>query len=256
MRWSGRSGYLLPEIGPVGPARRAAIWLTIDAMEIIDPIAARQLIDELGFLLVPGRPVERGRAYLIVGLRSAPTLAHFDPELIQLWRNVDGRGARAEIEWSSKEAPDADFSWGEVRIVDRLGVSNEFVTFGGRLEVARIDKVKVCVFSSDAPIVARGGHSQDWEYGAQEIVAFLGRLRAAADPRATLERQMADLSPVARYASFIWDRLLNAMRTEQAGFDRADRLLLLRERRRLTELSPTDWQAGVDLACALGDAPR
>jgi hypothetical protein len=224
-------------------------------MDEIGPIEARQLIDELGFLLVPGPPFERGRAYLIVGVRSAPTLEHFDPELIGLWRSVDGRGARTEIEWSSKEPPDEDFSWGELRIVDRLGVSNEFVTFGGRLEVARIDKVKVCVFSSDAPIVARGGHSQDWEYGAQEIVAFLGRLRAAADPRATLERQMSDLSPVARYASFVWDRLLNSMRTERAGFDRADRLLLLRERRRLRESSVAEWQAGVDLACALGDPP-
>ena len=224
-------------------------------IEAIDTTTARQLIDELGFLLVSGPPFERGRAYLIVGVRSAPTLDHFDPERVELWLNHEGRGARADIEWATHEEPRQDFAWGELRIVDRLGVSNEFVAFGGRLDVARIDKVKVCVFSSAAPIVARGGHSQSWDYGAQEIVAYFGRLRAAADPRATLERRLSDLSPVARYSSFVWDRLLSSMRIERAGFDRADRVLLLRERRRLYEETPTEWQAGVDLACELGDVP-
>ncbi len=223
-------------------------------MTVIDATAARSLLDEIGFLLVPGPPVTRGHAYLLVAVRAKPTLDHFDPERIDLWQTEDGHGQSASIEWATREPDFGDFSWGEVRVVDRLNVDNEFASFGGRLEVARLDGVKVCVFSSEAPIVARGGHSQSWGFGAQEIVAYLARLRAASDPRSTLEMQIAKLSPTARYASFVSDRLASSNRSERIGWSRADRQILLREARRLRDESPGEWKAGVDMACDLNSA--
>lgn len=221
-------------------------------MALIDPIVGRTLLEELGFLLVPGAPLGRGRAYLIVGFRAVPTLDHFDPERIDYWTNVDGHGMAATVDWPTHVAEIQDFSWGLIRIVDRLGVSNEFVSFGGRVETNRVGDVKVVVFSSEAPIIARGGHSQEWEVGSMEIVGYLARLRAAADPRGPLERRLAELSPVTRYAAFVWDGIITATAAEQrAGWKRADRLVLLRERRRLQQESPADWAAGVELACEL-----
>ena len=44
-------------------------------LDVMDPVAARALLDDIGFLLVPGAPFARGRAYLLVALRSAPGLS-------------------------------------------------------------------------------------------------------------------------------------------------------------------------------------
>jgi len=216
---------------------------------LMDPMAARPLLEEVGFLLVPGAPFARGRAYLLVALRSAPTLAHFDPERVEYWTSVDGHGMAAALDWPTHAPETQDFSWGLIRIVDRYNVSNEYVSFGGRLEIDRVNEVKVAVFSSDAPILARGGHSQEWDLGSQEIDAYLAQLRAAADPRGTLEHRLAALSPVARYAAFI----AQSVGTIEAGerifnWRWPSRLVLLDERRRLREQSPADWSAGDELA--------
>lgn len=215
----------------------------------LDPVAGRDLVDRIGFLLVPGPPLSRGTAYLIIGLRARPTLDHFDPERIDYWVTAGGHGVPASIDWPTRIPDTGEFSWGLIRIVDRLGVSNEYVSFGGLLAVRRIEDVRVVVFASDAPIVARGGHSQSWESGSHEIAAFLARLRAAADPRAELEKRIADLSPVARYASFVAESLVIRQATEaRAGWTRADRLILERERSRLRRDAPAAWREGSDFA--------
>jgi hypothetical protein len=218
----------------------------------IDITAASELLRDVGFLLVPGPPLARGPAYLLVCLRAAPTLEHFDPERIDYWITSGQHGVPASIDRTSREPPQSDHSWGTIRVVDRLDVSNEFASFGGSLLVERVARQKVVVFNSDAPIVARGGHSQQWAAGSMEISGFLARLQGAADPRGTMERQLASMSPVARYASFVADRLARLRASEVSlGWSRADRLTLLRERRRLQTESPLDWAAGEQLCASL-----
>ncbi len=213
----------------------------------LGPAAGRELLDELGFLHVPGPPSAAGAAYLFVALRRRPTLHHFDPERIDCWLPCAGRGVPAEIEWGAQSETREQFAWGPIRIVDRLGVTNEFVAFGGDLTVAVLGDLKIAVFSSDAPILARGGHSQAWEPWSRDVVAFLAELRAAADPRASFERRLADASPSAVYAAYVEHELeLKTAAARQTGWQLAADLLH-RERKRLETARPADWQAGLEL---------
>jgi hypothetical protein len=220
----------------------------------LDPAVGRQLLDDLGFLLVPGPPEARGTAYLFAALRPHPTLRHFDPERVDYWTTGEGHGVAASLDWSTRVAASSAFSWGEIRIIDRLDVSNEFVAFGGQLKVATITGVKVAVFSSVAPIVARGGHSQEWEPGSRDLAAFVARLRAAADPRQDLERRLAALSPAAIYAAYVaTERAHAAASARSLGWAPEARNLLRREEARLRAESPDDWTAGSRLATELAE---
>lgn len=222
----------------------------------LDANAGRQLLHDLGFLLVPGPPLASGPAYLFVALRASPSLRHFDPERIDCWVTADGRGAPLTIERATREAAVGEHSWGPIHVVDRLGVTNDFVTFGGQLSVTRMADLKICAFSSEAPIVALGGHSQPWEPGSQEMAGFLAQLRAAADPRGPVEQRLAQMSPVARYAAFVADELARIRATEErVGWTRAYRTTLERERRRLKAGSPADWEVGIAFADLLAGAP-
>ncbi|MEO8625370.1 MAG: hypothetical protein ABI452_01590 [Candidatus Limnocylindrales bacterium] len=208
-----------------------------------------ELLDDLGFLLVPGAPLGVGRSYLFVAIRPQPTLRHFDPERVEFWTTPGGHGVPAVVEWATREAAASEHSWGPIRLVDRIRATNEFVTFGGELLVARLPQAKIVVFSSDGPIVACGGHSQEWAAGGREIQGFLGRLRAAADPRGALEQLIAGLSPTARYAAFIADAIEHARQSEaKTGWTSDARPVLERERARLEGESAADWASGVGLA--------
>jgi hypothetical protein len=219
----------------------------------LGPEVGRELLDELGFLLVPGPPLAVGRSYLFVAIRPQPTLRHFDPDRIDYWVTPAGHGVAASLEWATREPLTGEHAWGSIRVVDRLNVANEFATFGGELLVARLAEAKICVFSSDAPIVACGGHSQEWAPGAREMYGFLARLRAAADPRGPLEPFIASLSPVARYAAFVADSLQRARRSEeQVGWTSESRVVLERERGRLQAEAAGEWAAGVELLARFG----
>ena len=65
-----------------------------------------------------------------------------------------------------------------------------------------------------APIVASGGHSQEWEPGSRDLSAFLARLRAAADPRALDgdEREKIRKELLARNQSLLWESWLAGAR--------------------------------------------
>jgi hypothetical protein len=98
-----------------------------------------------------------------------------------------------------------DYSWGLIRLVDRLGVSNEYLTFGGHLDAALIDDVVVAAFASQVPLLRRGGHSQGWDAGADAIGAFFARLMVAVDFQPGFEQAFATASPLTPYAAFVQD---------------------------------------------------
>jgi hypothetical protein len=55
-----------------------------------------------GFLAHPDLPDEPGPAFLLVALRPAPTMRHYDPEAIDYWVSQAGRGERRSL---TRETP-------------------------------------------------------------------------------------------------------------------------------------------------------
>ena len=209
-------------------------------------VAARRLAD-WGFLAHPDLPDLAGDAYLLVALRERPTLRHFDPERVEVWVSRGSRGARLEVTRSTHPM-ETGFSWGTVAIVDRLGISNEYVSFGGQLTVADVDGMTVVIFTSTAPILRRGGHSQGWDEAAVDLAAFFGRVMIAIDYVPGFESRMTEAVPRARYAAFISDSMARyrpsaALRSAHPALW----TLLLAEEERLRRDHPTDWAAGLAL---------
>lgn len=181
----------------------------------LDPGGAAGLLADLGFIAGSDLPDRPGPAYLLLALRPEPTLHHYDPERVEYWATDAGRGIRRVLTRDTRLPVDCEISWGLIRIVDRLGVSNEYLTFGGRLAAASIEGTTVAVFTSPAPLLRRGGHSQGWDHGAECVGAFFGRLLVAVDYAPGFEARLADASPVARYAAFVGD-LVGRYRTNVA----------------------------------------
>jgi hypothetical protein len=173
--------------------------------ETLPLASAVGLVSDLGFLAGPDIPDRPGPAYLLVALRDHPTLRHYDPERIDYWVSRKGRGTRGSLTRATPMPLDGEFSWGLIRLVDRLDVTNEYVTFGGHLSAAPVESATIVVFSSPVPLLRRGGHSQVWDAGADELSAFFARLVAAIDLRPELERVVCDADPLVRYSAFLAD---------------------------------------------------
>lgn len=219
---------------------------------VLDPVVGGELLADLGFLHVPGRPLASGSAYLFVALRPKPTLRHFDPERVDYWVTLETRGVRATLDRSTPLRDESDYAWGVISVVDRKAVVNEYVSFGGTLNLRRIDDVIVAVFRSVGPIVARGGHSQGWDLGAEEMAAFVGRLRAAAGASRTLESRLTELSPLAIYAAFVADSVSRHrdLHGVMIGSERVLEMLHSEQRWLSTECA-ADWQAGLETSAGL-----
>ena len=171
-----------------------------------DPETAGRLLADWGFLANPDLPDQPGPGYLLVALRAVPTLRHYDPESVEYWASRGGRGVRAILTRTATMPLQATFSWGQIRVIDRLGVSNEWLTFGGEVAAAAIDDTTIAAsFVSPAPMLRRGGHSQGWDRGADNLGAFFGRLMVAVDYAPGFEASAAAASPLARYAAFVLD---------------------------------------------------
>ena len=84
-------------------------------------------IGRWGFLAHPDLPDAPGPAFLLVALRPAPTLQHYDPEAIDYWISQAGRGERRTLTRETPMPRSEDFSWGLIRLVDRLRVTNEYL---------------------------------------------------------------------------------------------------------------------------------
>lgn len=218
----------------------------------IDPVVAARLLDDWGFLAHPDLPDLEGDAYLLVALRDQPTLRHFDPDRIELWVNRGSRGVPMEITRATRHL-DTGFSWGTITIVDRLGMSNEYVSFGGQLTVAEVDGMTVAALVSSAPILRRGGHSQGWDEAAVDLGAYFGRILLAVDYVPAFEARMAVATPLARYGAFIADAVARYRRSAVLrGAHPRVWTLLSGEAQRLRHNHPVDWAAGLALADAGG----
>jgi hypothetical protein len=211
----------------------------------LDPVGAAVSLADLGFVANPDFPDRPGPAYLLVAMRESPTLRHYDPEAVEYWVSKGGRGVRRTLTRSSHLPIDTEFSWGLIRIVDRLKVTNEYLTFGGRLFVGLVDGAVLAVFTSPAPLLRRGGHSQGWDQGADSLGAFFSRFLLAVDYAPGFEVLATDADPVTRYAAFVgnaMDRYRSSpiLRSEQSDLWR----LLESEERRLRTDDRAAWAQG------------
>jgi hypothetical protein len=219
----------------------------------LSPADAFRRLGDWGFVAHPDLPDGAGPAYLIVSLRDRPTLRHFDPELVQYWRTRAGRGTPATLDRATSVPFVGEFAWGGVRVSDRLHVSNEYVTFGGRLEADAVGDATVAVFASPAPILALGGHSQLADETAADVSAFLARLLVAVEERPGIEARVATAGPLTLYAAFLEDaagRLRRSVRLTQARTDHA--ALVRTERDRLIAGAGDVVAAARELLAAAG----
>lgn len=218
--------------------------------------AARRLVP-WGFLADPDLPDRPGPASLLVAMRERPTLRHYDPEVVGFWATHDGRGTHETITRASLMPVSTGVSWGEIQILDRLGESNGYLGFGGRCDADLIDDAVIVAFTSSAPILRRGGHSQGWDDGADAVGAFFGRLLVTVDYVPGFEERLAHATPLARYAAFIRDA-----ETRERGMPisavelRPFATTVRREGNRLRADHPDAWGEGTALLADVGRTLR
>ena len=242
-------------------SRVARLSPGVTRLEDPDPavgLAATDLagqVDHWGFVAHPDLPDGPGPAFLLVALRPVPTLQHYDPEAVDYWVTKDGRGERRTLTHDTPMPQSEDYSWGLIRLVDRLGVSNEYLTFGGHLDAALIGDVVVAAFASQAPLLRRGGHSQGWDAGADALGAFFARLMVAVDFRPGFEQAFAAATPLARYTRIRARRRSTTPCGRTLGVVRRRSRPPRATRGRPAEASaPTEWDAaGAFLDAALLD---
>jgi hypothetical protein len=159
---------------------------------------------DLGFIAFrtpPGTP--RPDSCLMVMLHDAPTLRHFDPEVVSFWATRAARGHVETMDRSARVPFTEPFSWGRIRIVDRIGARNSYVAFGGTLSGERIADATLLIFRSPAPILRLAGHSQREDRLGQEVLTFFGRLVPRLWTSVDTEREVSAASPEALYAAFL-----------------------------------------------------
>ena len=209
-------------------------WLTTAAGEL----------STLGFTLINAdRPAAAEGSQLLVALRDRPTLRHFDPEQISCWVAQAGRGHPLTIDRAAP-AGGREIQWGHVHVVDRLGIENRFLTFGGPVRIEDVDAgLRVVQHTSPGPIVRWGGHSQGADALAGEIGAFFGRLIVRVDYLPGGEARIAAEPPTSLYSAFLADRsrhLGSASSTEGDPLSRWIRA----EASRIRRQDPDCWAAG------------
>lgn len=221
----------------------------------LDPPTSAQFLQGLGFLLTPDGDGDQAPAYLLVALRGEPTLQHFDPERVEYWVTGRGRGATEGFLRTTHVPLDRPFSWGTIRVIDRLDISNDYLTFGGQLSAARLDGFTVAVFASPAPMLKTTGHSQTADTGAHPLTAFFARLRAAAGVSRKVEERLASASPSAIYAAYLTDAIEKYRRSSllRSMFP-GTWLSLARQASRLRQTQPVDWASGRGLLSILPTA--
>lgn len=185
------------------------------------PDAAASLLAELGYRLVEPEPGAGDDSHLLVALRAAPTFRHFDPESIAYYAPTGRVASLVTLTRGQSLAArphDRQVLWGHLHVADRIPVEKRFLTFGGDLRVATVEReLTVLDLWSPAPIVRWGGHSEPTDALAEAIGAFFGRLIVPVDfqPGAA-ERIDATLAEVL-YRAFLIDYLDRHVRALRRG---------------------------------------
>lgn len=208
----------------------------------------------LGFVLVSGsHPEETGTSQLLVALRSKPTEEHFDPELVEHWEASGGRGRLVEITRTTSVPHREPFSWGAIRVVDRLEVFNSFLAFGGDVTVAALDAgMTIVVFESPAPIVRSTGHSQSVDPLTGEVGAFFARIKVPIDFTPGVEQRIAAMTPRALHGAMLAALQRRYAHTEALREAHpAVATWASREAHRMGLEHPADWEAGEQLTVDL-----
>jgi hypothetical protein len=216
---------------------------------------ATALLADLGFSLINSdRPAAPAGSHLLVAFRAEPTLHHFDPESISFWEPGRDHPARATLVHTELRTGTRPVLWGHVHIVDRLGVENRFLSFGGQLRIALPDSTTAIVdVRSPGPIMRWGGHSQATDELAEEIGAFFGRLILPVDFVPGAEAQIAATSPAGLYSSFLIDTAERYRRiAERGGQPDPIEGWIHAEARRLRADHPDSWAEGGSLLAAIG----
>jgi len=186
---------------------------------------------------------------LLVALRDRPTMEHFDPELVTFWEVRDGKGRVATLERSESHPEVRPWSWGPIRVTDRIPESNQFLGFGGTLLVDARDATSTySAFTSRAPIVRWAGHSQGVDPLVDEIGAFFARLMVPVDYQPEAEARIAAADPEALYALFLAhsvERLHHSRRLRDADPGTAGSLE--HEAYRVAHEAPQRWAEGREL---------
>ncbi len=141
-----------------------------------------------------------------------------------------------------------------VRILDRLHVTNEWLSFGGHLSAQLVGDATVAVLRSSAPLLLRGGHSQGWDIGAPSVGGFFARVRAAAGADRRFEALEAAADPLARYGCFVGDfaRIYRRSETLRTSIPRSG--VRYSEEHRMRTEDPAAWVDGQQLLAALDAA--
>ncbi len=214
-----------------------------------------RILANLGFgLIEPDRTRGDEASHLAVALRLQPTLQHFDPETIDYWITDGARGRAARLDRETHLPVISDFSWGQISVIDRLGIKNEFLSFGGTMRAQMTaDSTVLIDFSSNAPIMRWAGHSQSADPLAAEVGAFFARIKVPIDFVPGAEALVAKAAPRTLFCAFIQyvrERLTQAHAMREANRWLAD--WTTREAQRMEAASNDHWRAAAELRRQLG----
>jgi hypothetical protein len=216
------------------------------------------MMRNLGFIVFRTPPeAPAPDSCLMAMIRTAPTLRHFDPEAMSFWITSEGRGRIETIDRSLKTPYRRALSWGRIRIADRLGARNSFVTFGGVVTGEPISRdALLVVCRSPAPILRLPGHSQREDRLAEEVLAFFGRVTPMLW-RPEVQRTTSEASPLALFAAFLTHTTARLGRSvELRDALASDAPVVHHELARLTSQRPGEVAGGRELLEALGLTSR
>ena len=213
--------------------------------------AAASLMRSLGFVAfrTPAAAAFPDSCLMAV-LRATPTHRHFDAEVATFWVNDEAHGRVVEVRPNARLPLTRPFSWGRIRLVDRLDARNSFVTFGGVLHAERVGPdATLLVFRSTTPILRLRGHSQRADPTADAVLSFFGRIVPRLWDEPGLEQRVAMEGPEALYAAFVLDsrqRIRSSTLLREAIRDEAPRIE--RALRGMAARRPTALAAGRQLS--------